>query len=150
MTDRSERLVALAEVRRVLRPRGIALVVGISCFATLLDGLRQGILHDPLAHQIVVQDVADGQHRNPDVARYPGWFTTAYFHRPEELAAEVTESGLLLQALIGIEGPGDFIGHGWAEREQRSVLLWAARVVEQEPNLLGLSPHLLAVAQRGW
>ena len=39
---------------------------------------------------IVEQDLRDGQHRNPD--RTPHWFTTAYFHHPDELEAEVAEA----------------------------------------------------------
>jgi ubiquinone/menaquinone biosynthesis C-methylase UbiE len=148
VTERTQRLAALSEARRILRPGGIALVVGISRFASLLDGLRQGILDDPLAEQIVAQDLADGQHRNPDVERNPGWFTTAFFHHPDELVTEVAESGLILDALIGIEGPGGFVGHGWEDPKKRPAIVRAARAVEQERSLLGLSPHLLAVARR--
>jgi len=32
----------------------------------------------------------DGQHRNP--ANHPSYFTTAYFHHPAELEAEVKEA----------------------------------------------------------
>ena len=148
LTERVERLVALAEARRVLRPGGFALVVAISRFASLLDGVRQAILDDPEAALVIEETVRSGQHGNPGLDRYPGWFTTAYFHRPDELETEIAESGLKLETLIGIEGPGGFIGTGWDDPHQRPHMLRAARAVEQEASLLGLSPHLLAVARK--
>jgi SAM-dependent methyltransferase len=148
LTERAERIAALAEARRALRPGGLALVVAISRFASLLDGLRQGILGDLEAAQAIERTLRDGQHRNPGLDRHPCWFTTSFFHQPAELAAEVAESGLLLEALIGIEGPGEFVGNGWDDPQQRPHLLRAARLVEHEASLLGVSAHLLAVARK--
>ena len=147
LTERTERLAALAEARRVLRPGGLALVVAISRFAALLDGLRHSILGDAEAAQVIEETLRSGRHWNPGFDRYPGWFTTAYFHLPADLAAEIAESGLLLEALIGIEGPGGFVGNRWDDPHQRPQILRAARLVEREASLLGLSGHLLAVAR---
>jgi ubiquinone/menaquinone biosynthesis C-methylase UbiE len=148
LTERAERIVALAEARRVLRPGGIALVMAISRFGSLLDGVRQGYLGDPDAAQVIEETLRSGQNWNPGLEHFPNWFTTAYFHLPTDLAAEVTESGFTLEAIIGIEGPGGFVGNGWGDPHQHSHILRAARLVEQEASLLGLSPHLLAVARR--
>jgi ubiquinone/menaquinone biosynthesis C-methylase UbiE len=147
LTERAERLAALAEARRVLRPGGIALVMAISRFASLLDGVRQGYLGDLEAAQVIEETLRSGQNWNPGLEHFPNWFTTAYFHQPAELAAEVTECGFTLEAIIGIEGPGGFVGNGWDDPQQRPHILGAARLVEQEASLLGLSPHLLAVAR---
>jgi hypothetical protein len=35
-------------------------------FVSLLDGLNEGWLDDPVFRPIVDQDLANGQHRNPD------------------------------------------------------------------------------------
>lgn len=147
LTERAERLLALREARRVLRPGGAVLAVGISRFASLLDGLRRRLLGNPVADGIVAQDLRDGQHRNPSLERHPGWFTTAFFHHPDELAAEVTEAGFALEALLGIEGPGGYVGD-WGDPRQREAILEAARAVEREPSLLGVSAHLLAVGRK--
>jgi ubiquinone/menaquinone biosynthesis C-methylase UbiE len=146
LTERADRLTALREAGRVLRPGGRILAVGISRFASLLDGLRAAWLDDPAFIRIVAQDLRDGQHRNPE--RHPAWFTTAFFHHPDELAAEVEAAGLILDAMLGIEGPGWLLDAGWSDRTQREAILFAARAVEAEPSLRGLSAHLLAVAHR--
>src|SRR5919206_466490 len=76
----------------------------ISRFASLLDGLYGGYLRDPRFWPIVERDLRDGQHRSPDADET--FFTTAYFHRPEELREEVEESGFEVDAVVGVEGPG--------------------------------------------
>jgi SAM-dependent methyltransferase len=149
ITDRPGRVRALAEARRVLRAGGWAVAAAISRFASLLDGLVSGGLDDPVFRSIVERDLADGQHRNP--TSRPEWFTTAFFHHPDELRAEVAEAGLGLVDLVGLEGPAWLLSDlevRWADGARRERVLKAARAVEREPSLLGLSAHLLAVARR--
>ncbi len=148
LTERSERLQALSEARRVLRPSGIVAAAAISRFASLFDGLSRGYLFEPDFLAIVERDLAEGQHRNADDR--PGWFTTAYFHQPDQLRAEMDEAGLAVVDLVGVEGLAGWLGHlasRWETEEGRDLILYAARVVENEPSVLGLSAHLLAVAR---
>jgi SAM-dependent methyltransferase len=150
LVERPERLRALAEARRVVRAGGVVAAAAISRFASLLDGLVASGVREPEFVEIVRRDLADGRHVNPREHDRPDWFTTSYFHRPEELAAEVEEAGLELEALLAVEGPG------WiAERVDEDadpaadeVLLEALRTVEADPALLGMSLHLLAVARK--
>jgi SAM-dependent methyltransferase len=149
LTDRADRLAALAEVGRVLKPGGLVFAAAISRFASLLDGLRGLVFdHDAFA-RIVEQDLADGQHRND--TGVPGFFTTAFFHQPGELGVEVREAGFALAGLFAVEGPAAFVpefARRWADPRARERLLDLVRRVEREPALLGASPHLLAVGQR--
>jgi ubiquinone/menaquinone biosynthesis C-methylase UbiE len=149
LVTRSDRMQALGEAQRVVRPGGRVIAVGISRFASLLDGLRNGWLVDPAFRAMVEQDLSTGLHRNPEPNCRPEWFTTAYFHRPDELVDEIAAAGLQVDDLLGIEGPGWLIWHErWADPTQRSALLDAARAVEREPGLLGASGHLMAIAHR--
>ena len=75
---------------------------------------------------------------------------SAYTHRPDELRDEILAAGLDLVDLVGVEGIA-FALSDLEERLQdptlREIVLDAARVLERIPELLGLSPHLLATAR---
>ncbi len=149
LTERDDRLQALAEVRRVLRPGGVFLAAAISRFASLCDGLKYGLLADPAFARIVAADLGDGQHRNPD--DHPDYFTTAFFHHPDELAREVADAGLALTRILAVEGPGSILADldpWWEDALRREQLLAVIAQLEEEPSLLGLSAHLMAVGQR--
>src|SRR5690349_7412052 len=46
LTERSDRVCALQEARRVVRPGGLVAAAAVSRFASLLDGTRRGFLAD--------------------------------------------------------------------------------------------------------
>jgi SAM-dependent methyltransferase len=147
LTDAGDRARALREAARVLRTGGWLFAAGISRFASALDGLARDLLDDPEFAPIVEQDLRDGQHRNPTGKLE--YFTTAYFHRPDELGAEVLSAGLTLTGVYGLEGPGWILPdvvERMANPRQRAALLRVARMLETEPAVTGCSAHLLAVA----
>jgi ubiquinone/menaquinone biosynthesis C-methylase UbiE len=145
----ADRLTVLAEARRVVRLGGLVAAAAISRFASLFDGLTRELLFEPAFRAVVERDLADGRHRNP--GDNPAWFTRAFFHRPDELQAEVTTAGLVDVQLVGLEGLAGWLPHlaaRWDDPEDRELILRTARLVEAEPSLLGLSSHLLAIAHR--
>jgi SAM-dependent methyltransferase len=148
LVDRADRVVALTEARRAVRPAGAVFVAAVNRFASLVDGLVTGHLDDPTFAAVVAADLATGQHRNPGAD--PHWFTTAYFHHPDELLGEVRDAGLDAGAVYGIEGPGGPLVGGDVPLDDAALerLARAARAVETEPTMLGWSYHLLAVATR--
>jgi SAM-dependent methyltransferase len=150
LTEAADRTRALHEARRALRPGGLLAAAAITRFASTLDGVAQGFLLEPGFEAIVERDLADGQHRNPET--HPGWFTTAYFHRPDELERELAAAGFDVTALVAVEGAVGAAAEthaldAWLDDPgKREILLRAIRRVEAEPSLLGASPHLLALA----
>jgi ubiquinone/menaquinone biosynthesis C-methylase UbiE len=149
LRERAERLQALAEARRVCRRGGVIIAAAISRFASTLDGLRGGYLEDPAFAAVADGDRRDGRHRNP--TGDPAYFTTAYFHRPEDLTAELSAAGLAHEATLAVEGAGWLLADlnaRLADERRRAVLLAALAALEAEPTLLGVSAHLLAVARR--
>lgn len=149
LTAAEDRLAALAEAHRILRPGGVLLAAAISRFASLHDGVAHGWLTDPVFAGLLDGVRADGVHRNTEPARYPQWFTLAYFHRPDELAAEARAAGFDNVDVLAVEGPGSFRDDlDLAEPERRAAILAAIESVEAEPSLLGASSHLMAVARR--
>jgi ubiquinone/menaquinone biosynthesis C-methylase UbiE len=147
--ERGDRIRVLDEARRVARRDGVVAAAAISRFASLFDGLVREFLFDPEFREIVERDFTDGRHANPE--RRPHWFTTAYFHRPDELAEEINSAGLSLVELVGVEGLAGWLPHleqRWVNDSDRDVILSATRLVESEPALLGISAHLLAIARQ--
>ena len=149
LTERKDRLTALREVHRVLRAKGLVWAAGISRFASLVESLSGGFFDRPEFAPILDRDLAEGQHRNPtDNLMY---FTDAFLHRPEELAAELAEAGFEPVEVVAIEGPGwlarDFEGI-WNDQGRRERLLALLRTVEHEPALIGASSHLMAIGRK--
>ena len=146
LPEASDRETALREARRVLVPSGVLAAAAISRYASALDGLARNRATDPAFVRIRDRDLRDGQHRN-DTGR-PDYFTTAYFHRPEDLERELETAGLNQVRVFGVEGAGWMIpdfDDRWADRAQRADLMAIARALESEPSILGVSAHLLGV-----
>ena len=147
LTEPGERAAALAEARRVLRPNGVVFAAAITRWAGALYGLTRGLYAQPGFEALVQHTLESGQNRNP--AGLPGGFTTAFFHRPEELASEVALAGFANVTLHGLEGPASLLPDFeacWRDPEQRRTIERLADTLGQEPSLLGVSAHLLAIA----
>jgi ubiquinone/menaquinone biosynthesis C-methylase UbiE len=149
LTERSDRLQAVQEARRILRPRGVLFAASISRFASLMDGLSRGFFRDAQFRKIVEEDLTHGLHRNP--TNHSAYFTTSYFHRPEELAAEVRAAGFADIQILAIEGPvwsTAMFRDAWNDAVQRQKLLEFLSLIEGEPSIQGASAHIMAVAFR--
>ena len=147
LVERADRLLALREARRILKPKGVLIAAAISRFASLIDGLARGFFRDAEFRKIVASDLATGQHRNR--TNQTTYFTTAYFHRPEELAAEVHEASFADIHIFAVEGPvwsTAHLGEAWDDPVQRKTLMEFLSLIEREPSAHGASAHLVAVA----
>jgi hypothetical protein len=133
----------------VLRPGGIAVVSAVSRFASALSGFHSEFLRQEEFHRIVAGDLETGVHRNPESR--PGWFTTAYFHRPAELTEEIAEAGLEPDGPVALEGLAGAAPHieGLLDDDgARPRVLDVLRRTEREPTLIGMSSHLMALGRR--
>jgi ubiquinone/menaquinone biosynthesis C-methylase UbiE len=146
LTDRAERIMALAEAGRVLKPGGILLSAVISRYASLFDGFQRDLVLDDQFYKILRNDLNTGIHQNKtDNLEY---FTTAYLHTPKEIIAEIAESGLQFEKLIAIESFG-WIVRNFKEKQNDPAymekLLGTIRIVEENEDLIAMSPHIMAV-----
>lgn len=149
LVDADDRLIALREAERVLQRDGVLFAAAISRWASALDGLSRDLFADSRFGEIVARDIREGQHRNQ--TERLDFFTTAYFHRPDDLSHEVASAGLAVENLYGIEGPAwmlpDFTER-WQNPERRAMMLHVARMLEREPFVTGCSAHLLVVGRK--
>jgi ubiquinone/menaquinone biosynthesis C-methylase UbiE len=149
LVRKEERHRALSEANRVLKPRGLLFAAAISRFASALDGSLRGFIRDPRFMRIVEQDLKTGQHRNP--TNNPGYFTTSFFHHPSELEAEIIQAGFRSVKICAVTGfawllPG--FKQIWRDAVLKARLMSILDQTEQEPSLLGMSDHLLAVGRK--
>jgi ubiquinone/menaquinone biosynthesis C-methylase UbiE len=147
LQDSNDRAACWLEARRVLAMGGLAFGAVISRFASLLSGLSEDVIFNPEFRDLVLQDLVDGKHMNP-----PGqeFFTTSYFHHPDEARSEAEEAGFEVEAVLGVEGIASWIPRlekSWTDPERRRIIIESARAIESEPTLLGLGPHLIVVAR---
>lgn len=149
LPEEEDRIAALREALRVAKPGGTVVVAGISRYASALDGLIRRLALDPEFKRIRDRDLIDGQHRNDAANRQ--YFTTAFLHRPEDLAAEMHRAGVASVSVRGVEGPGwmlqDF-DNRWEDEALRADMIEIARKLETEPSIVGASAHLLGVGRR--
>jgi SAM-dependent methyltransferase len=145
LTDSGERLKAICEARRVLRAGGVLLAVAISRFASALDGITRGLIRDPDFVRIVQQDLKTGQHRNE--TGNLDYFTTAFFHHPDELKTELIEGGFPNPRLCAIEGPLWALPES-ATAEQQEGFMAIMRKLENEVTLIGASAHIMGIATK--
>lgn len=147
LPDRADRVRTLREAGRVTRNLVVAAV--ISRWAPMYEGMLKGALDAPGFTPMLRDDLATGTRRGTQ--NTPFGFTTCYFHRPEEIRAEIADAGLALVDLLPVEGMAHWlpdIAERLADPDKTAVLLDLLARTEREPEILGATSHLLAVATR--
>ena len=146
LRERADRLQTLQEARRVTRSGGPIFVAAISRWAARLDGVLQERLYERFPEVLSVLPESERTGNLPPIV--PDGFL-GFTHRPGDLVDEIAEAGLQLEDLVGVEGL-PLASSDMAERVDDpaswDVVLDAARAIERVPELLGLSPHLVATA----
>jgi len=149
LVGKRERLKALSEASRVLKPGGLVFAAGITRYASILDGTLRGFVQDSTFRKLVEQDLRNGQHRNP--TGNPRYFTTAFFHHPDELEAEIRQAGFKSVRVYAIES---FLWlmprfeQIWNNSKLQTWMMKILDKIETDPSLKGLGDHLLGVGRK--
>ncbi|NMP22711.1 class I SAM-dependent methyltransferase [Sulfobacillus harzensis] len=144
---REQRLLALKEAKRIVKPGGAIFVSAISRWAPRLDAVIGQKLYE---HAPAMEQLPNIERHGWIPPLFPGAFT-AYAHRPQQLRSEMRAAGWEVLSLVGIEGASYLLGDlGERVRDPQAlaVLLQSARALEAVPEVLGMSSHFLATGIR--
>lgn len=121
----------------------------IARFASMLDGFFRNLVDDPRFVKIMQDDLETGVRMNTTEDR--DYFTTAYFHTPEGITAEIQEGGFSSVNWYAVDGFGwlvPTVGDKLKDKAYAELLFDVLRRTEKERSLVGLSVHLLTVGTK--
>ena len=155
ITERSERLLALAESRRVLKDGGLIFAAGINRYSTLLwaasvYGKKNRLLEEPAFMEMVAHELESGHHIKPATGSYRG-IGNSYFHNTDTLREELAEAGFHDAKIHGIDGcawMAPELDTLWEEPAAREVLMHTVRLLDGREEITALSTHLLGTASK--
>jgi hypothetical protein len=81
----------------------------------------------------------DSSRRPPS---WPNLFTTAFFHQPDELRAELEEVGMVYEDTLAVQGSAWMVpefAESWKDQRRRGLILSIARLMEREPAMSPIS-----------
>jgi len=145
---RADRVQALREARRVVRPGGPVFGAGISRWATRLDGMLRLRIYEQTPAALDLLGPLKRTGVMPPLV--PGGFN-GFAHRPRQLRAEFASAGLAVEDLVCVEGASFLLNDlddRAADERAWQVILDSARAHERVPELMGLGSHLLATGVR--
>ncbi len=155
ITECGERLLALKECYRLLKPGGLLFTAAITRYATTLWAIttydKNKLLDETEFYEMVHREIKTGNHiKNPE-SKYRG-MGHSYFHLPDELKNEIDTAGFKETEVIGVIGPCWLIPQlddVWKDEIKRESIMRIVRLCEREESILGLSTHLLSISRKG-
>lgn len=152
LPQHEDRAQALREARRVLRPTGTLMAIGVSRFAALIDGLRRcELFSQPGLAEFVWRFLPDG--RDLDYVWRPGDFPSPYLHLPRDLSDEVTRAGFVVERIAAVESladalPDEAVEAFAADPSDWARLLELLEAIEADGSILGATGHIFVLARR--
>ncbi len=147
---RADRIKALREAHRILKPNGILLGFAINHTVSTITGLLNGMIHDAQFYAMCESELKTGIHNPP--ANWPGILPEAFFHKPQELTEEVYEAGFNNLKLFAVEGMVWLDSKYFESRSdpgKKEAMMALLKSTEENRELLSLSPHLMVAGGKG-
>jgi ubiquinone/menaquinone biosynthesis C-methylase UbiE len=149
LQEEKDRLAALREAYRILKPGGILLGFAINHTASTLVALTNGYIQDAAFMNMCREELSTGIHNAPQ--EWPGILPEAYYHKPSQLAAEVKAGGFehidtfAVEGVIWLDSKYFENRADPAKRKQHEALL---KVTENNPEMLAMSPHMMIAGRK--
>lgn len=142
LASRDDRLKAISEAARVVRPGGFVFAAGLSRYIAFGKTTLGRPVPEPYPGEWVTL-AADG------VPVSGMRFPAGHFHGAEELEAEVTAAGLVVLDVVGVEGPAGGLLESLesAGEELIDAALLIARTAASLPGIRDMSAHLIAISR---
>ena len=146
---KQDRIKSIAEAKRVLKPKGIALGFAINHSASTIAALLNGFIHAPEIFRMCKEELISGVHTPPK--SMPGVLPAAYFHTPDELKAEFEEAGLVYLDTYAVEGMIWLDKNYFESRsdpKKKQTMMELMQITEKDQSLLSLSPHMMVAGKK--
>jgi 2-polyprenyl-3-methyl-5-hydroxy-6-metoxy-1,4-benzoquinol methylase len=154
IVEKDERLLALNECRRLLKPDGVLFCAAITPYATMLWAVttydKNGLLDESEFTEMLKTEIATGNHIPNESSKYRG-IGRSFFHNPDVLKDELSAGGFTNNDVRGVIGPCWLIPNldeAWKTPEKRESIMRIVRMCDKENGILGLSTHLLSISQK--
>jgi len=149
LQQKAERLKALSEAKRILKPGGVILGFAINHSASAIVAFLNGAIHIPEVLQMCREELTTGLHRPPQ--NIPGILTTSFFHRPKLLRDELEEAGFGYINTFAVEGM-IWLDKNYfetrADEQKKTAVMELLKLTESDPELLTLSPHMMIAGRK--
>ena len=150
----SDRMTAISEAYRILKPGGLLFAAGISKFSSATWALSvygNGVdfIDDDVYMDMLKREMSTGEHIRPET--YPRIIADAYFHTPEGLCSELIKGGFSVVGKHAVEGCIWFtpeLNNKWEDPNRRARLLEILHASETDDSMMGISPHFLIVGKK--
>ena len=159
ITEYEERIAALKECKRLLRPGGVLFVAALTPYSVLLHCItvyrtkhssKQDALDNPAFLSMVRRELSDGHHENPERSVYDG-LGTSHLHTAAALRTELSAGGFPDADIHGVMG-GAWLAPDidtlWEDSDSRETLMKTVRMLDEHTEIIGLSGHLLVIVKR--
>lgn len=154
--EKEERIAAIRESRRLLKPGGLLFSASITPYATMLwaisvFGRDNRLIEEDAFMSMVEHELETGEHIRPaSDSAYHG-IGRSHFHSAAALRAELAEGGFEktdVHNVVGAAWIAPDLDNVWKDPTAREALMRTVRLMDKREDISGFSTHLVAISAK--